>query len=603
MSIEPLIPYIERELVALRRSLRELCERYPTLAKNLKIDNDGGADPSTERLIQSLAILAARAAKRYDDGFPQLAEGLLETLFPHYLRPFPSCAIAHVEPGHATLPRGTELDTEPIDGIRCRFKTAYDVPATEISLTDARFDPAAKLPTTVRIPTGATAVISLALGSLPIRRPEQTTIRLYIDGEPSFCAVLRDTLFLRCTGAILESHGGEARKLATVPLTGVGFADEDALIPFTARSHAASRILLEYFAFPEKFNFVDLALSDLWAKPEGNGTVATIHFLLRDIRHDSDAARLLASLSKKNLRIGCTPVVNLFKRPGEPIAVTRTAPDYPVSAHPNYAHNFEIYSIDKVYMQHQSGKNASVTEFRPLYALRHAEDPSAGGHYWVLRHDAALGRSHPGSDKRISFVDSSFNPAVVGKTSVSLSLTCTNRDLPLRIKDTGVGGSLQPIAGTSRAPIRFIRRPSPSYRFRVDAGLHWRLISHLTLNHRSLTNDGASGFQEMLLLYDVTQSAATQRQISGVVGFEHRDAATWIKSKYGASLVHGTEVRITVDEDAFVGRSIHLFAQVLDHFLAMYAQLNSFIELVIVSQQSREEIIRCKPRTGKKALL
>ncbi|MDP3670561.1 MAG: type VI secretion system baseplate subunit TssF, partial [Telluria sp.] len=43
---------------------------------------------------------------------------------------------------------------------------------------------------------------------------------------------------------------------------------------------------------------------------------------------------------------------------------------------------------------------------------------------------------------------------------------------------------------------------------------------------------------------------------------------------------------------------IHLFVQVIDQFLGLYVQLNSFTELVIVSDQSGEELIRCKPRNG-----
>jgi len=38
--------------------------------------------------------------------------------------------------------------------------------------------------------------------------------------------------------------------------------------------------------------------------------------------------------------------------------------------------------------------------------------------------------------------------------------------------------------------------------------------------------------------------------------------------------------------------------QVIDQFFAMYVQTNSFIELVILSHQSDEELFRRKPRSG-----
>jgi type VI secretion system protein ImpG len=67
--------------------------------------------------------------------------------------------------------------------------------------------------------------------------------------------------------------------------------------------------------------------------------------------------------------------------------------------------------------------------------------------------------------------------------------------------------------------------------------------------------------------------------------------------------VHGLEVRLTLDEEAFVGAGLHLFVQVLDQFLGMYVHINSFVELVILSQQSGKELFRCKPRSGSMSLV
>jgi type VI secretion system protein ImpG len=102
----------------------------------------------------------------------------------------------------------------------------------------------------------------------------------------------------------------------------------------------------------------------------------------------------------------------------------------------------------------------------------------------------------------------------------------------------------------------------------------------------------------MLALYDFTGSAVSQRQIAGIVGLEHAEATAWLRHKRGPSLAHGTEVRLTIDEEAFVGTGMYLFVQILDQFFALHVQLSSFIELVILSQQSGEELYRCKPRSG-----
>jgi type VI secretion system protein ImpG len=107
----------------------------------------------------------------------------------------------------------------------------------------------------------------------------------------------------------------------------------------------------------------------------------------------------------------------------------------------------------------------------------------------------------------------------------------------------------------------------------------------------------------MLTLYDLTQSPVSRRQIAGIVGLEHRDATCMMRDKGRSGLVHGLAVRLTLDEDAFAGTSLHLFITVLDHFFGLYVQSNSFTQLTVVSQASGKELIRCKPRSGARQLL
>ena len=60
-----------------------------------------------------------------------------------------------------------------------------------------------------------------------------------------------------------------------------------------------------------------------------------------------------------------------------------------------------------------------------------------------------------------------------------------------------------------------------------------------------------------------------------------------MRHKHGAALVHGTEMRMTLDEEAFVGSGLLLFVEVIDQFLGLYVQVNSFIELVDTHLQWR----------------
>lgn len=601
--METLLPYFERELVMLRRHCREFAERYPRIAGKLHMSGEACEDPHVEHLIESVALLAARIAKRLDDDYPQFTHALFETLFPHYLRAFPSCAIVRLPPAALDgavlrLPAGTLMDSAPVRGVRCRFSTIYDIAVGEVALTAAAFDTSIKAPPAVRLPAGVSAAISITIARHGAPPPE---LRLFIDGEPSFAATLHDALFLHAACAFVEDAHGQWLPLPAPPLAPAGFAERDALLPFGARSHSAYRILSEYFAYPEKFNFFDIDLAALHAQlPSGSGS-CTLHLVLTGMPADGDSARMLASLSSANLLPGCSPVINLFPQTGVPITVTRQKTDYPVLAHATHAQGYEILSIDSVHLLRQRGADSSVSEVRPLYSLRHGESAAQPGPYWVMRDDPALAITNAGHEKSISLVDGDFNPLLQEKATLSLTLTCSNRDLPLALRHRQPQGDLQPCGGG--ALLRLLRRPSVPRRYAPGHGLHWRLVSHLALNHHALTQEGLPALREMLVLYDLAQSPASQRQIKGMAALEQRPATAWMRHPRGASLVHGVEVRLTLDEEAFVGASMHLFVQVIDQFFGLYVQVNSFVELVVLSLQSGEELIRCKPRNGMQYLV
>lgn len=607
--MEDLLPYFERELVYLRELGRELCERYPSVGGKLQLDQGTCPDPHIEQLIQSTALLSARIAKKLDDSYPEFTEALLETLFPHFLRPFPSCSIirAAYPPARSAdaapmlvIPRGTEMDSAMVRGVRCRFKTSYDIALTSARLGNARFDALARPPAGLTLPLAASSTISIRIdGSLP---EKLQALRIFVDGEPSFCAALRDALFMRTVGAYVEVEAGRWIPLKAIPLRQVGFAEDEALIPFDARSHVAYRILSEYFVYPEKFGFFDIDLAPLRAHLPPDCSSLTLHLALGGMRSDSHMARLLGTLSEANLLLGCSPAVNLFQRPCQPIAVTHRTADYVLSVDATHPEAYEVYSVDSVTMVRRRERQQTVTEFRPLYSQRYGEDAAGTGHYWLLRHDETLAAVSPGQEKRIALVDGDFNPLAVESVSLSIEVSCTNRDLPHQLREGERDGRLTPLRDTAAFSARFLRQPSKALRWSRGFGLHWRLISHLALNHHGFCQDGLAAFREMLSLYDLPQSPISRRRIDGIAGLASSETATWLRNKFGTSLVHGTEVRLTLDEEAFVGNGLSLFVEVVDQFLGLYAQVNSFIELVAISQQTGKELIRCKPRSGYRAL-
>jgi type VI secretion system protein ImpG len=359
--------------------------------------------------------------------------------------------------------------------------------------------------------------------------------------------------------------------------------------------------LTEYFAFPAKFDFVDFDLKAMSAAT-GRCHRLTLHIVLKEVRGDSHEARLLDTLAAHHLRLFCTPVVNLFKQHGEPIRLNHQSVAYPVIAEARRAFAYEVYSIDSVHLVQQRANEESVVEFRPFYSLRHGEAARAG-HYWFARRDEWVAQKSPGYETEISIVDIDFDPASEQTDTLSLELSCTNRDLPAGLAVGLEGGDLFLEGGSLANQITLLARPTPSVRFERRQASHWRLISHLSLSHVSLTGGGAGTLKEMLALYDMRRSAVSSRHIDGIVNVEQRSAVQWLPGKPFATFVRGVEIRVTVDEDHFVGTSLGTFVRVLDVFFGLYVHINSFVQLVVLSELTGEEILRCKPRSGESILV
>lgn len=612
--MDDLLPYYERELGIFRQYTRQFSERFPKTAGKLLIAGENSEDPHVERMIQSFALLTARISKRLDSDYPKFTEAMLESLYPHFLRPLPSYSVVQIggrdneQPESiSVLPRGSTLHSEPVQGVTCQFQTAYDVSLAPLVVTKVAFMPLIDdTLQAMRLQSSITSSISITIESigegLGVISARLKKIRVFVDAEPSLRAALIDTLFIRAAGAYLQRDStGAWRALKQVPLDLVGLGDEDTMIPLTSRSHPAFRLLTEYFSYPEKFNFIDIDLSEIAPVLSEKCRRFTLQFTVAGLPSDSNEARLLASLSNKNFRLGCTPVVNLFAKRGVPIQQDHTSPDYPLLADATHASAYEIHSVNSVRLIRESTVGNSVTEFTPLYSAKHNEPHEGKGNYWMTRRDDAIAAISPGHELRITLIDADFNPSSAGTATLSTELSCTNRDLPSQLRYGHASGDLTCDAVPTSVPIRLLRKSTSPYRFASDKGAHWRLISHLTLNYSTLTTAGLADLRKMLSLYDLPRSAISQRQIGGIVALEHGTVRAWMPTLPVASLMPGIAIRMTVDEQAFVGSALYVFARVMDRYFALNRQLNCFTQLEIVSQQTGKEILKCQPRCVEKA--
>jgi type VI secretion system protein ImpG len=594
--MEELYPYYERELEFIRQMGAEFAQRYPKIAGRLQLEKDRCGDPHVERLIEAFALLAGRIQHKIDDEFPEVTESLLDLLYPHYLRPVPSMAIAQFEPDPsqskpeiARIPAGTILHSRPAGGHVCTFRTAYPVELLPIRVSSASSVTLGHVGG--GLPAETAFVIRLEIvtaGGIAFSKLPLSSLRFYLSGTPAVANALYELLLLDLIEVVIRDRRqpGASISLPSSVLRPVGLSSEEGLLPYSDRSFLGYRLLQEYFHFPEKFLFVDL--SSLGAMAQGGyGSQVEILFCLRPPERPQQFARVEHGLTRDTFQLGCTPIVNLFRRPAETIRLTHSTYEYQVVPDQHRQRSTEIYSVDSV------SSTATYLEesksYYPFYSFQHEYQQTDRRHFWIAQRRPSNAAGDNGTEMYLSLVDLDFQPSLPPVEMLTVNVTCTNRDLPANLQWSGDWGELSP-EGQGLSRVRLLRKPTPAVRPPLGRGLQWRLISHLSLNHLSIVEQGLEAFREILRLYDFSSAeddTTGHRQINGIVGLSSRPAVSRVISDTGVTFCRGTEITVEFDEEQYAGAGFYLMASVLERFFGLYAAVNSFSRLVVRTRQRK----------------
>lgn len=604
---DELLPYYEQELTFVRQMAAEFRDKYPAVAGRLLLQPNTCEDPHVERLIEAFAYLTGRIRRKLDDEFPEITEAFLEVLYPHYLRPIPSQAIVQfrLDPTlnditvPVDVPTETALHSKPNDGHFCSFQTCYPVKLWPLRVS------AASVSTINRFTspglTGDVAAVARiqleCLGGVKLAQLRLDSLRFYIDGESAVARSLYELLFLDTVRVAVRALPAASGVEVTLPqncLQQVGFTSAEGVLPYSDRSFLGYRLLQEYFSFPEKFLFFDLkgldrvSLSDFGSSFE----------ILISLKAADDKHRLIAleqAVSASTFQLGCTPVVNLFKRTAEPVRISHTKSEYRIIADQHRQLSTEIYSVDSVASMTSYQEEPST--YAPFYSLRHGSD-TVGRRFWYTHRRPSFLNNDAGTEVYLSLVDLDFAPRLPEVDMLNVRVTCTNRDYASRMRPTGEFGELE-VEGTGLAHARCLGTPTRALRPPLRKGLQWRLISHLSLNHLSITSRDA--LQEILRLYDFTEDLAIHKQIAGIIKVSSKPSVSRVLSSTGVTFCRGTDVTVEFDENQYAGTGVFLLASVLDRFFGLYAALNSFSRLDV--RTSKGAMKRWLPRAGEQILL
>jgi type VI secretion system protein ImpG len=613
---EELLEYYERELTYLRQMGGEFARKYPRVAGRLLLDEDNCADPHVERLLEGFAFMAARVHRRIDDDLPELSESLLNIIHPGYLRPLPSMTVVECLPDPAqgkktagvTIPRGAAIVSKAtVDGMPCRYRSGYDVDLWPFGVVEAEWRQPERLQVPARSSSGMQAVAAARLRlrcaqdvvfeGLPLAK-----LRFHLSGDASVVYPLYEMIAANCIEVQLRDPKNAERVISISPehIRMVGFAADENLLPYDRRSMDGHRLLQEYFALPEKFHFFDLSGLEPLAEA-GFGEEAEIVFLFSRFERPDRQQVLELGVNARSFRLGCTPVINLFRQTAEPILLSQTRHEYTIVPENRHAAMMEIFSIEEVIAANPKLRQSVTLE--PVHAYRHQMRDRKDLAFWTAtRHINELGEREP-STMTISVVDVTGGIKDPEADVLTVRCECTNFNLPSRFTFGSAEGDFEVVGHAAARKVTALRRPTPSYDPPHGKGQIWRLISQLSLNYLSLTEEGRGALQEILRLHDFTGSVHLENQIGAILKMKLSPHFALVESDYGLVPARGTRVEMELDEQQFAGGGAYLFAAVIERFLAGYASINSFSQLTVRTTQRKEVLQAWPPRAGTQVLL
>ena len=569
--------YFLNELDSLKEIAQEFSRANPTLAPQL---SQASADPDVERILEGVAFLTAGIRQKIDDDFPEFSQGLLNQIFPHYLRPVPSATIIEFKPtpilkNTLTTLAGTYLDSVEVDEVRCRYKTTYQVDVSPVSITTARVSETS---------TGRRA-IDLTFTGTNLASWKIDHLRLHIGGDYQGAV---DTFFILNhfldSIALIDAQGNEINGDEML-ITPVGFDDDFKLLDYPSNSFPAYRLIQEYFLLKEKFLFLDIRGLDKYLN-QLNGNSFSLRFYI------SELPMQIPKLSAARFVLHATPAVNLFKHEAESFLNDYKRSEYLLRPMRNTNNQFHIYTVDRV-----TGNNRKMARKNHYTktGLFNPEKNTSPVYQTCTRADESGNVS--------SYISFSYprNYDLENKESVQVELTCTNGEHTAKLK---VGDITRKTSSTSElVDFTNIITPSESQEAPTGHSVLWRLLSHLALNYLSLADtDNLKSLLELYIFSGHTgskQEVANHKRINGISAVSVQACDRMIK---GVPM-RGQEVQVTVDASNFVSKGdMYLFGMLLDRLMGSFASLNCFTEFSLVDSTT-DEVYRWPIRAGDRPLI
>lgn len=564
--------YFDAEMRYLREAAREFAQLHPQQAAMMGLSTPGAADESVERLFKGFSLLMGRLREKLDDDFPELTEGVINLLWPQYLRAIPSLCVVEIAPdihtlkGCEILETHSEVLSSPLTdkAHHCRYRTTRSLTLQPLQLTRADL---------VTEPQGSHTIrLRFACGRMADwRQLDLTSLPLYLNAETPLASMLHLYLTQRSGPITLRLPGEIDRQPFNGKFCAMGFDHHATVLPMGNTDHPGYQHLLEYFTFREKFMFVTLSGLAEVSWPQ------TLPWFELDIplmqRWPSGFA-----FDQQHLRLHCVPVINLFRLDAQPLHLNDQQSEYLLRPLRDDSRYTEIFSVERI----AASFHEQAPLYTPFYHLQHQggmlryQRPARYYHTRIRRGPSGVNETLLilGGDKFEQERQSAQEPLV-------LSLLASNGTMPRLTLQSVL---LNRLAGNTQATVtvkNLCPATMPYYPPNYDR-FHWKLLSQFGSSFLWMM-DNAKVLRNTLQLYDWTGSAQNQRRRDAIIDVRH-----YLLQRFKlGSLQRGVDIEVTINSEGFAGEGdICLFGSVLNRFFAQFADIHLFNRLTLIQQPS-----------------
>jgi type VI secretion system protein ImpG len=576
-----------KELTALQEEAHAFSEKFPALASNLRMGANERPHPEIQRLIESVAFLAARVQTQIQADLPEVSANLIEFLLPQCIRSLPSVSVARFtwdtgrapQKGGSLLPKGTTLVAPYAEGKSCKFQTTADLQLTPLEVAEWGFvHPHSRRLPNVTLPSFSGVLsIRLRMSTGRFSSLRNPNLKFFLQGPTHLASNLYDLIFEHAKGILLQNpqQPDLGVFLPIENLKPFGMQNEDGLLPGSPYAEPGLDILYDYLAFPETLlSFEVHGIDSLnWE------TELDLFILLEQPPSQNISSREISILTN------CVSCVNLFPKISDPIRLDRTKLEAVVYADAQRRDSVHLYSVESVQVIHPETKERK--ELAPLIGWDEGKTTSSYPMWFVRRTQSATFGDELLRISLTAWESSWFDHAV----TLVARVHCTNGSL---VQGLGAKSTLYIERETLASKAQFLFQPTPFRQVRNKGRELWDLLGLL----QTRVNPVHQGDGEFLLAALRRTLHFLGKQIEGksgrfqnlqhaLVSLERKPVVRRIGYEAWKGFVRGFEFTLTLDETFLEGSSRVLLAGMVRRYLQCRLDINSFADLVILHKGDR----------------